>query len=199
LSAIEASKLVGCARETVEVPAVGNGGEIIPHELPDVVDTVRDPNVMSATASFQRVGLANAAGVLDLAIDFADTFGAKNSLEKALCHQLALLHRSTMKTGAELVTLEQYVGDIDGPLGPMVERHSRLLSEIRRHRLLIARSVEVFTQVAQGIRRFRGDHSRQHITVEKIVVAGGGKAVIGAQVDGGGGVPTDDHESPCVG
>jgi hypothetical protein len=40
----------------------------------------------SITASFQRVGLANAAGVLDLAIDFADTFGA-------LCHQLALLHR----------------------------------------------------------------------------------------------------------
>jgi hypothetical protein len=31
-----------------------------------VVDTVRDPNIMSATASFQRVGLANAAGVLDL-------------------------------------------------------------------------------------------------------------------------------------
>jgi hypothetical protein len=62
LSAIEASKLVGCARETVEVPAVGNGGEIIPHELPDKVDTVRDPNIMSAAASFQRVGLANAGG-----------------------------------------------------------------------------------------------------------------------------------------
>jgi hypothetical protein len=120
------------------------------------------------------------AGVLDLAIDFADTFAAKNSLEKALCHQLALLHRSTMKTGAELVTLEQYVADIDGPFGPMLERHSRLLSEIRRHRLLIARSVEVFQSSG-------GDHSRQHITVEKIVVAGGGKAVIGAQVDGGGG------------
>jgi hypothetical protein len=41
--------------------------------------------------------------------------------------------------------------------------------------------------VAQGFRRFRGDHSRQHITVEKIVVAGAGEAVIGAQVDGGGG------------
>ena len=40
--------------------------------------------------------------------------------------------------------------------------------------------------MAQGFRRFRGDHSRQHITLEKIVVGGGGKAVIGAQVDGGG-------------
>ena len=68
----------------------------------------------------------------------------------------------------------------------LLDRHSWLLSEIRRHRLLIARSVEVFTQVAQGFRGFRGGHWRVHIMAEKIVVAGGGKAAIGAQVDGGG-------------
>jgi len=198
LSAIEASKSVGCGREAVEIPVVGNGGEIIPHELPDVVDTVRDPNIMSATASFQRVGLANAAGVLDLAIDFADTFEAKNSLEKALCHQLALLHRSTMKTGAELVTLEQYVGDIDGPFGPTVERHSRLLSEIRRHWLLIARSVEVFTQVAQALDVFvaiiRASISRRRSLSEAVA-----RRLLVRRLMVEGGVPTDDHGSPCVG
>ena len=48
LSAIDASKPVGHARETVEVPAVANGGEIVPDGLPpDVADTVRDPNTMT--------------------------------------------------------------------------------------------------------------------------------------------------------
>ena len=71
----------------------------------------------------------------------------------------------------------------------LLDRHSWLLSEIRRHRLLIARSVEVFTQVAQGFRGFRGDHWRVHIMAEKIVVAGGGKAAIGAQA----GPPLPQH------
>jgi hypothetical protein len=47
------------------------------------------------------------------------------------------------------------------------------------------RSVETFGQVTQGFKRIRGDTARQHIRVEKVIIEGGGNAVIGAQVDRG--------------
>jgi hypothetical protein len=41
--------------------------------------------------------MADLAGVLELALDASDSIDAKNSLEKMLAHQMAVVHRTLMK------------------------------------------------------------------------------------------------------
>ena len=55
---------------------------------------------MAVDASRDRLALAHLAGVLELALDASDTVVPKNSLEKMLVHQMAVLHRQTMKLSA---------------------------------------------------------------------------------------------------
>ena len=52
--------------------------------------------------SRDRLALANLAGVLELALDASDTVAPKNSLEKMLVHQMAVIHRQTMKLSAQM-------------------------------------------------------------------------------------------------
>src|SRR5215475_2627542 len=76
---------------------IGAGRELIDIEnrwdVPGVVDTVADPDYVTASASRERFELANEAGSLDLALDAADTIQGRDSLEKMLVHEMAVLHR----------------------------------------------------------------------------------------------------------
>jgi hypothetical protein len=67
-----------------------------------VVDTVADPDYVTASASRERLELANEAGSLDLALDAADTIQGQDSLEKMLVHQMAVLHRGMMKAATHM-------------------------------------------------------------------------------------------------
>jgi hypothetical protein len=62
------------------------------------IDTVADPDYVTAEASRDRLGLANQAGSLSLALDAADTIQAQDSLEKMLVHQMAVLHYGSDRT-----------------------------------------------------------------------------------------------------
>ena len=74
---------------TKELPStrtrIGAGGELIDSENKwdalGVVDTVADPDYVTADASRDRLELANEAGSLGLALDAADTIQAQDSLE----------------------------------------------------------------------------------------------------------------------
>ena len=81
---------------------IGTGGELVPRapELPKLRDTVTNPDYVAVDASRDRLALAHLAGVLELALDASDTVVPKNSLEKMLVHQMAVLHRQTMKLSA---------------------------------------------------------------------------------------------------
>ena len=57
---------------------------------------------MTASASRERLELANAAGSLDLALDVADSIQAQDSLEKMLLHEMAVLHRGMMRAAARM-------------------------------------------------------------------------------------------------
>jgi hypothetical protein len=85
---------------------IGTGGELIDIEnrwdAVGVVDTVADPDFVTASASRERLELANEAGSLDLALDVADSIQAQDSLEKMLVHQMAVLHRGMMKAAARM-------------------------------------------------------------------------------------------------
>jgi hypothetical protein len=87
---------------------IGAGGELIDRENRwnalgvAVVDTVADPDYVTASASRERLELANEAGSLDLALDVADSIQAQDSLEKMLVHQMAALHRCMMRATARM-------------------------------------------------------------------------------------------------
>src|SRR5262245_32297389 len=95
-----ADRWEGQAR-TKQLPSIGAGGELIDIEnrwdALGVVDTVADPDYVTASASRERLELANEAGALDLALDVADSIQAQDSLEKMLVHQMAVLHRGMMR------------------------------------------------------------------------------------------------------
>src|SRR6266542_2523913 len=85
---------------------VGAGGELIDIEnrwdALGVVDTVADPDYVTASASRERLELANEAGSLDLALDVADSIQAQDSLEKMLVHEMAVLHRGMMRAATRM-------------------------------------------------------------------------------------------------
>jgi hypothetical protein len=85
---------------------IGAGGELIDRENNCenrlTVDTVAHPDYVTAEASRDRLGLANQAGSLSLALDAADTIQAQDSLEKMLVHQMAVLHYGMMKATARM-------------------------------------------------------------------------------------------------
>jgi hypothetical protein len=73
---------------------VGAGGEAVLGNRSQFANTVRErPDMIALDASQKRLELADAAGALELGIDFATSVQAGNSLEKALAHQLAAAHR----------------------------------------------------------------------------------------------------------
>lgn len=62
----------------------------------ELLETLREPNVISVAASDQRASLASRAGILPAAVDAAVSAGAEGPIEKMLCHQLAAAHASGM-------------------------------------------------------------------------------------------------------
>src|SRR6266568_7832373 len=104
-----ADKWEGQAR-TKQLPStrtrIGAGGELIDIEnrwdALGVVDTVANPDYVTAAASRDRLELANQAGLLGLALDAADTIQAQDSLEKMLVHQMAVLHSGMMRATARM-------------------------------------------------------------------------------------------------
>jgi hypothetical protein len=87
------------------VPAeMGTGGELVPAE-PDLRDTVKNPDYVTVDASRDRLALASGAGVLEMALDASDTIDPKNSLEKMLVHQMAVLHRQIMRLSTRMEDL----------------------------------------------------------------------------------------------
>jgi hypothetical protein len=83
---------------------VGAGGELIDIENGPfgIVDTVANPDYVTAEASHDRLRLADQAGSLSLALDAADTIQAQDGLEKMLVHQMAALHYGMMRATARM-------------------------------------------------------------------------------------------------
>ena len=98
------------ASHTTGPVSVGNGGELVVptkeawQSIPGVICTVRDtPDMLTATASRQRLELTGNS--LPMAVDAAESIGAKNSLEKMLAHELAAAHRLAMSMAEQSARL----------------------------------------------------------------------------------------------
>lgn len=84
--------------EPPQRPLMGVGGEVLPLDQPELVDTLATPGTVALDASRDRLELLSQIGTdcIAMALDVSDTIQADNSLEKMLGHQLALTHKLSM-------------------------------------------------------------------------------------------------------
>jgi hypothetical protein len=159
---------------------IGAGGEPIDIEnrwdnALGAVNTVADPDYVTASASRERLELANEAGSLDLALDVADSIQAQDSLEKMLVHEMAVLHRGMMRAATRMnEELYAAAGRDEG---------RREAANVRACRLAgaISRLSATYQQGLLTLQRKRTG-GNQHVTVkhihQQVNVTEGGQAVV---------------------
>jgi hypothetical protein len=166
---------------------IGAGRELIDREnrwdnalgvVTGVVDTVADPDYVTASASRERLELADEAGSLDLALDVADSIQAQDSLEKMLVHEMAVLHRGMMRAATRM-NEELYAA-------AGLDEGRREAANVRACRLAgaISRLSATYQQGLLTLRRKRTG-GNQHVTVkhihQQVNVTEGGQALVAGE------------------
>src|SRR5262245_13993076 len=159
---------------------IGAGGELIDIEnrwdnALDAANTVAAPDYVTASASRERLELASEAGSLDLALDAADTIQAQDSLEKMLIHQMAVLHRGTMRAATRMHE------ELNAARG--LDERGREAANVRACRVdgVMSRLSVTYQQGLLTLQRKRTG-GNQHVTVkhihQQVNVTQGGQAVV---------------------
>ena len=135
-----------------------------------IIDTLKNPNSISAGASSQRMSAALGADVLEPAIDAAVSAQAANSIEKMLCHQMAAVHFSAMR-------LLELSANSDLRLQP---------SDVVRFTNAAARMMDVYQAGCLTLLKLK-TRGQQRVLVQhqQVNVANGGQAIVAGKFDGG--------------
>jgi len=164
-------------------PSQGVGGELHllqqdANELPGLIDTASEPNLVSARASLERLDLAASADCLEIAADAAQTIGAKNSLERMLAHQMAAAHKLAM-TFAERSLIHARNSEY-----AHLSVGTRTTNGIEAARMAGAagRMMSVFNDGLRTLERLRNG-GRQVVVVQHVNVNDGGQAVVAGTVE----------------
>jgi hypothetical protein len=131
-----------------------------------IIDTLEQPNSITAGASGDRMSAALGAGVLEPAIDAAISARARNSIEKMLCHQLAAAHHTAMR------------------MVEMSSSPSLQPADIARFAAAAARLMETYQAGCLALLKLK-NRGRQRVLVQHVNVGAGGQAVVAGRVDGG--------------
>jgi hypothetical protein len=179
-----AREVVAQVRAPVEHEPVF-GGELMPAgEAPGALtlrDTLERPDAVAADASRARLELAHRAGVLETALDAADTMEASNSFEKMLTHQLGLMHHLTMKMGAQAIRHVERLGQANLTHAEA----QRISTEAARLGNATARMTTTYQQGMTTLQRLRSDGA-QKILVQHVTVEDGGQAIVAGKLKAGG-------------
>jgi hypothetical protein len=115
-----------------------------------------------------RLDLVSDAGVLELALDAADSIDAKNSMEKMLAHQAGACHSMAMKL--------------------LARAENEKLPPVELVRLTngASRLMDVFQSCLLTLQRLRVG-GKQTVVVQHVNVEGGAQAIVAGRLQGGGG------------
>jgi hypothetical protein len=170
-------------------PPVGAGGELVPtgdqikHGGGNFIDTVERPDAITATASMDRLKLADEIQCVPLAVDTAETIQAKNSIEKMMAHQLAAAHKLAMTFAAKAKRL------IEEDENSWYVKPTVYATEASRVANASARMMDAFQKGALALHKLRTGGT-QTVTVQHVNVSDGGKAVVTGGINAGGGDET---------
>jgi hypothetical protein len=160
--------------------SVGNGNEIglSTKSSAGFIDTVRErPDMLAVDASRRRMELLDKGNALELGLDAATTIQARNSLEKALTHQMSMAHIMAMELAAEakdMWKLFKSSGHV----------HQHLAVEAGRLMNASARMMGAYQGGMLTIAKIRSGGT-QTVVVQHIAVSDGGQAVVAGQVKAG--------------
>jgi hypothetical protein len=172
----------------VKLPAhlsqVGAGGELVPNVAKhgreaEFRSTIENPDYVTASASRERLDLANEAGALEVALDLSDTVCAQNSIEQLLAHQIAAAHCSALKMVAQMNKQIEVMNVLKD------ERRQAANVEATRLAGAVSRLMQTCQQGALTLQRLKTG-GRQVVTVQHVNVGHGGQAIVAGQVAGGG-------------
>lgn len=170
---------------------LGAGAELVlnmsgPPGDPDarrLKDTVRDPQMVTAGAQLDRLRLAEAANVLDIALDAADTIEPKNNLERMLAHQLAASHQMAMRfaeiANAWACRADPSKGTFNNPLSA-----APYMVEAQRAANTSARAMGAYQDGLATLAKIRGG-GKQTVVVQHVQVNEGGQAVVAGKMGRG--------------
>ncbi len=186
----EAAKLDLPARKRLtklENQGVGVGGELMLH-MPlapgdligmELRDTVKDPNMITASAQVDRLRLTEEAGALDIALDATDTIQPQNSFEKMLAHQLSALHVLAMR---QMGKAERWC-DFASPDNEYNDNQAANV-EAARCTNAAAKAAQVFQQGLLTLQRLRcGGKQQVNVVHQYVQVNDGGQAAVAQTVD----------------
>ncbi len=169
---------------------LATGGETMPRPHPDassswkeVMHTAREPaDLLAVDAGLERLDLARQANVLNMALDTAESIGARDAVQKMLAHQMAGAHRLAMRlvttANADIYRHER---------GRTMGSSPSALAEATRSAGAAARLMDAFSRSAIALDRLRNG-GRQTVTVQHVTVTDGGQAVVAGSVTPGGNV-----------
>jgi hypothetical protein len=150
-------------------PEKGSGGEFKPpteikEAKPGLADTMANPSRVTVQSSIDRINLADKAGILDLAMDMADTIKAENSLEKSLSHLLAAAHVQVMKLLTESNSQKSVIDQV------------RLTNAA-------ARMMTAFNEGTATLTKLRSGGQQRMTVVHQHVQVSGGQVAVAGTVD----------------
>lgn len=141
-----------------------------------IVDTLENPDTISAGASGQRMRAALEVGVLEPAVDAAKTAQAANSIEKMLCHGMTAAHFMAMRLYKQTTDLVERCASQHHP--PTVE--------IARLTNAAARQLEIYQSGCLTLQKLKTG-GRQQVLVQhqQVNVGPGGQAVVAGRLGRG--------------
>ena len=165
-------------------PDVGPGGEVVneqtyglPHKRNVIRNTLLEgANRIAEDASIRRTDLLLQPSfrVLEMGIDAADSVKAENSLEKMLCHQMALAHEASMRLMDRALA---YEARNEGMNAAQSVEACRLANTA-------ARLMSTYQDAMLTLQKMRSG-GNQTVTVQHVNVQSGAQAVIGNVRTGG--------------
>jgi hypothetical protein len=174
----EADAILGMGDHAAAAFTLGEGREVSAASTPDpsgFIDTLlKFPEMVAVDASRQRLSMARQAGVLQLALDAAETCGARNSLEKMLAHQIAAAHAAAMTLQTEAMGLVRACARAG-------YRDPGLSVEATRLMNASARMMETAQRGVATLHRLRTG-GLQTVVVQHVHVSEGGQAVVAGEV-----------------
>jgi hypothetical protein len=152
------------------VLAAGEALHVDPRDLYNetcalIQNTLDKPNMISVTASEERMDAMLKAGVLETGLDAAESVGASNSLEKMLAHQMAASHKQAMKL----------VAQINDRMAPADA--GRLTNAAARMMLTFQAGLLTLHKIRTG--------GKQVVVVQHVDVSSGGQAVVAGSMNAG--------------
>jgi hypothetical protein len=150
-------------------PVRSTGGELVP------TDIDHDPSYITADASKSRLDLAHDAGVLEMALDAAETIGAANSFEKMLSHLMVASYNSAMKLTVQQNRCIERMNDPHPPTREQANiQATRLAGAISRHNGNLQSGMITMQRIRTG--------GTQTVLVQHVNVNDGGQAVVAGEL-----------------